>query len=32
VNKRGRVRRARIYYLRVRTGKSTRIKERRLAK
>ena len=32
VNKRGRVRRARIYYLRERTGKSARIKERRLAK
>ena len=29
VNKRGRVRRARIYYLRERTGKSARIKERR---
>ena len=32
VNKRGKVRRARIYYLRERTGKSARIKERRLAK
>ena len=32
VNKRGRVRRARIFYLRERTGKSARIKERRLAK
>ena len=32
VNKRGRVRRARIYYLRERTGKSARIKERRFAK
>lgn len=31
VNKRGRVRRARIYYLRERTGKSARIKERRRA-
>ena len=29
VNKRGRVRRARIFYLRERTGKSARIKERR---
>ena len=29
VNKRGKVRRARIYYLRERTGKSARIKERR---
>jgi len=29
VNKHGRVRRARIYYLRERTGKSARIKERR---
>ena len=28
VNKRGKVRRARIYYLRERTGKSARIKER----
>ena len=32
VNKRGKVRRARIYYLRERTGKSARIKERRLVK
>ena len=32
VNKRGRVRRARIYYLRERTGKSARIKERRMAR
>ena len=32
VNKRGKVRRARIYYLRERTGKSARIKERRFAK
>ena len=32
VNKRGKVRRARIYYLRERSGKSARIKERRLAK
>ena len=32
VNKRGRVRRARIYYLRERTGKSARIKERRFTK
>jgi len=29
VNKRGKVRRARIFYLRERTGKSARIKERR---
>ena len=29
VNKRGKVRRARIYYLRELTGKSARIKERR---
>lgn len=29
VNKRGRVRRAKIYYLRERTGKSARIKERK---
>ena len=29
VNKRGRVRRARIYYLRELTGKKARIKERR---
>ena len=32
VNKRGKVRRARIYYLRERTGKSARIKERRVAR
>jgi large subunit ribosomal protein L19 len=32
VNKRGKVRRARIYYLRARTGKSARIKERRVAR
>ena len=31
VNKRGKVRRARIYYLRERTGKSARIKERRFS-
>ena len=30
VNKRGMVRRARIFYLRERTGKSARIKERRM--
>ena len=30
VNKRGRVRRARIFYQRERTGKSARIKERRM--
>ena len=30
VNKRGKVRRARIYYQRERTGKSARIKERRI--
>jgi large subunit ribosomal protein L19 len=29
VNKRGKVRRARIYYLRALTGKAARIKERR---
>ena len=32
VNKRGKVRRSRVYYLRGRTGKAARIKERRLAK
>lgn len=32
VNKRGKVRRARIFYLRERTGKSARIKERRITK
>ena len=32
VNKRGKVRRARIYYLRERTGKSARIKERRFVR
>ena len=32
VNKRGKVRRARIYYLRERTGKAARIKERRVAR
>lgn len=32
VNKRGVVRRARIYYFRERTGKSARIKERRIIK
>ena len=32
VNKRGKVRRARIYYLRERTGKAARIKERRDAR
>jgi large subunit ribosomal protein L19 len=30
VNKRGKVRRARIYYLRELTGKAARIKERRV--
>ena len=32
VNKRGAVRRARIFYLRELTGKSARIKERRVVK
>ena len=31
VNKRGRVRRAKLYFLRERSGKSARIKERRMA-